>query len=137
MFVRTLADVRASGHEVVIAGGSARTARFLTATDGVGFTFSDVSQGAGGEARLWYKNHWEANYILEGVGELEEVATGQKWRLEPGTIYVVGPDDRHIVRADTDLRLISVFNPPLGGDENHDADGSYPPTGPIPPGPGR
>ena len=26
--------------------------------------------------------------------------------------------------------------PPLQGDENHDADGSYPPTGPIPPGPG-
>jgi quercetin dioxygenase-like cupin family protein len=136
MFVRSLADVRASGREVVIAGGSARTARFLTADDGVGFTFSDVSQQAGAEARLWYKHHWEANYILAGTGELEEVATGQRWRLEPGTIYVVGPDDRHIVRAATDLRLISVFNPPLRGDENHDADGSYPPTGPIPPGPG-
>ena len=40
------------------------------------------------------------------------------------------------MRAATDLRLISVFNPPIMGDENHDADGSYPPTGPIPPGPG-
>jgi L-ectoine synthase len=136
MFVRTLDDVRAAGLEVVIAGGSARTARFLTARDGVGFAFSDVQQGAGGEAHLWYKHHWEANYILEGVGEVEEVATGRRWRLEPGTIYVVGPEDRHIVRAETDLRLISVFNPPLEGDENHDADGSYPPTGPIPPGPG-
>jgi L-ectoine synthase len=48
---------------------------------------------------------------------------------------MVGPEDRHVVRAETDLRLISVFNPPLRGDENHDADGSYPPTGPIPPGP--
>ncbi len=136
MFVRTLADVRSTGHEVVIAGGSARTARFLTASDGVGFTFSDVSQGAGAEAHLWYKHHWEANYILEGTGELEEVATGQRWRLQPGTMYVVGPDDRHVVRADTDLRLISVFNPPIIGTENHDADGSYPPTGPIPLGPG-
>jgi L-ectoine synthase len=135
MFVRTLAEVKGSGHEIVIAGGSARTARFLTAADGVGFAFSDVSQAAGEEARLWYKHHWEANYIVEGTGELEEVATGQTWRLEPGTIYVVGPEDRHIVRAATDLRLISVFNPPIMGDENHDEDGSYPPTGPIPPGP--
>jgi L-ectoine synthase len=111
------------------------TARFLTASDGVGFAFSDVRQGAGGEAHLWYKHHWEANYILEGTGEVEEVATGRRWRLEPGTIYVVGPEDRHIVRAETDLHLVSVFNPPIEGDENHDADGSYPPTGPIPPGP--
>src|SRR3954454_25024842 len=85
MFVRTLDDVRAAGLEVVIAGGSARTARFLTASDGVGFAFSDVHQGAGGEAHLWYKHHWEANYIVDGVGELEEVATGMRWRLEPGT----------------------------------------------------
>ena len=91
MFVRTLAEVQGSGHEIVIAGRSARTARFLTAADGVGFAFSDVSQAAGEEARLWYKHHWEANYIVEGTGELEEVATGQTWRLEPGTIYVVGP----------------------------------------------
>src|SRR6478736_3938119 len=104
MFVRTLDDVRADGLEVVIAGGSARTARFITARDGVGFAFSDVFQGAGGEAQLWYKHHWEANYILEGTGEVEEVATGRRWPLAPGTIYVVG---------------------------------SYPPTGPIPPGPGR
>ena len=78
MFVRTLDDVRASGLEVVIAGGSARTARFLTASDGVGFAFSDVHQGAGGEAHLWYKHHWEANYIVEGTGEVEEVATGRR-----------------------------------------------------------
>jgi L-ectoine synthase len=135
MFVRTLDDVRASGRELVIAGGTARTARFLTASDGVGFAFSDVHQGAGGEAHLWYKHHWEANYILEGTGEVEEVATGRRWPLAPGTIYVVGPEDRHIVRAETDLHLVSVFNPPIEGDENHDADGSYPPTGPIPPGP--
>jgi L-ectoine synthase len=137
VFVRTLDDVRASGRELVVAGGSVRTARVLTAADGLGFAFSEFFQQAGAEARLWYKHHWEANYVIEGNGELEEVATGQRWSLAPGTMYVVGPDDRHVMRAATDMRVISVFNPPITGDEDHDADGSYPPTGPIPPGPGQ
>jgi hypothetical protein len=37
--------------------------------------------------------------------------------------------------AITDLHLISVFNPPLRGDEQHDAEGTLPPSGPLPPGP--
>ena len=57
--------------------------------------------------------------------------------MEPGTLYVVGPDDRHVMRAATDMRVVSIFNPPIMGDEDHDADGSYPPTGPTPPGPSR
>ena len=137
MFVRTLADVRASGHELMVADNSVRTARFLIAADGVGFSFSEFHQQAGAEARLWYKHHWEANYVLEGRGELEELATGRRWPLEPGTMYVVGPDDRHVMRATTDMRVVSIFNPPIMGDEDHDADGSYPPTGPTPPGPSR
>ena len=52
-------------------------------------------------------------------------------------MYVVGPEDRHVMRAETDMRVVSIFNPPIMGDEDHDADGSYPPTGPTPPGPGR
>lgn len=49
--------------------------------------------------------------------------------------YYVGPKDRHKLRAVTDVHLISVFCQPLRGDEQHDADGSLPPTGPVPPGP--
>ena len=77
----------------------------------------------------------EANFIVSGSGELEEVATGRRWPLEAGTMYVVGPKDRHVVRSSKELRIVSVFNPPIVGDETHDADGSYPPTGPVPPGP--
>ena len=135
MFVRTLDDVRASGRELVIAGGTARTARFLTASDGVGFAFSDVHQGAGGEAHLWYKHHWEANHIVAGTGLVTELATGRSWKLGPGVSYNVGPKDRHRLRADTDLHLLSVFCPPLEGPEQHDADGALTPTGPVPPGP--
>ncbi len=57
--------------------------------------------------------------------------------LGRGARYVVGPDDRHVMRAATDMRVVSIFDPPIMGDEDHDADGSYPPTGPTPRGPSR
>src|SRR5438094_3463475 len=117
MFIRTRDDARSAGHELVVARGATKSTRYLTKGDGLGFSFSAVVMAAGQEATLWYKHHWEANYIVSGSGELEEVATGRRWPLEPGTIYVVGPEDRHVVRATEDLRLVSVFNPPIVGDE--------------------
>jgi L-ectoine synthase len=135
MFVRTRQDVVASGHELDISHGNAVSTRYLTKRDGLGFSFSAVVMEPGQEAMLWYQHHWEANFITAGEGELEELATGRKWPLEPGTIYVVGPSDRHQIRAITQLRLVSVFNPPIVGDENHDAEGGFPPSGPLPAGP--
>ena len=56
--------------------------------------------------------------------------------LEPETLYCVGPKDRHRVSAVSDLHVLSVFCPPLRGDEQHDADGALTASGPVPPGPG-
>ena len=135
MFVKTLKDLKAAGREKVVAGGSARTVRFLTKDDGLGFTMSDVRLDAGQQNVLWYKHHWEANYILEGRGEVRDLTTDETWVLEPGVMYIVGPDDRHSMKAVTDLHLVSIFNPALTGDEVHDEHGTLPPSGPIPPGP--
>jgi hypothetical protein len=49
--------------------------------------------------------------------------------------YNVGPKDRHRVCARTDIHLVSVFCPPLKGDEQHDAGGALAPSGPVPPSP--
>jgi L-ectoine synthase len=49
--------------------------------------------------------------------------------------YNVGPKDRHRLRAHTDIHLVSVFCPPLVGDEQHDKDGALAASGPVPPGP--
>jgi L-ectoine synthase len=136
MFVKTLSDLKARGLERVLCGGKARSVRFLTKADGLGFTVSDVHLAPGTDQILWYKNHWEANYIVLGDGSVEDTRSGQSWKLEPGVIYSVGPKDRHRVRARTELYIISIFNPPLVGDEAHDADGSYAPSGEVPPGRG-
>ena len=137
MFVKRADELRAAGKELVVAGGAARTIRMLTQSDQVGFGLSDVHFDAGAEAVLWYKHHWEANHILAGTAEVTDLTTRESWRLGPSMGYYVGPKDRHKLRAITDVHLLSIFSPALKGDEQHDADGSLPPSGPVPPGPGN
>ena len=95
------------------------------ARDGLGYSFHDTIVKAGTTQSLHYKNHLEANYCIEGSGEVECVNTGETWPLAPGTMYVLDRHDPHIVRAKTNLRLICIFTPPLTGHEKHDEDGSY------------
>ena len=135
MFVRTLAELRAAGREMTVAAGSARSLRMALKADGLGFSVSDVRLAAGSRNRLWYKNHWEANYVLAGKGAVTALATGQEWAMAPGMLYCVGPSDRHAMHAHSDLHLISVFCPALTGHERHDAEGSLAASGPVPPGP--
>ena len=136
MFVKTVGEMRAAGHENISATGNSKVIRMLTQEDGVGFSLSDVLVKAGAESALWYKHHWEANHILSGTLEVEDSSTGKIWMLERDMIYCVGPKDRHTIRARTAVHLLSIFCPPLKGGERHDADGSLPPSGPVPPGPG-
>ena len=128
MYVKRLEDIPVIG----IGHGRANAYRYLTQEDGCGFTISTPRAPAGKSIVLWYQNHVEANYILEGEGSVKDQTTGEEWDLAPGTVYVVGPKDRHQIQANTDFYLMSVFNPPLVGDETHDNQGGYPPTGPIP-----
>ena len=135
MFVRRADEMRADGKELVVANGKARSIRMLAQADNVGFSLSDVHLDAGAEAILWYKHHWEANHILAGTAEVTDLTTKQSWQLTSGMAYYVGPKDRHKLRAITAVHLLSVFCPPLRGNEQHDAEGSLPASGPVPPGP--
>ena len=95
----------------------------------MGFSYNDNRVTKGSDATLWYKHHWESNYIISGRGELTDLTSGQQWSLEPGTLYVVGPNDRHRSRVTEDEHHVSVFCPPLSGDESHDPEGGYPANG--------
>ena len=135
LFVVDAGLLRDAGHEKLVANGEARTIRMLTKDDQVGFSFSDVHLEAGARASLWYKHHWEANLVIGGRGTVADAESGREWPLSFGAMYLVGPRDRHVLRADEDLHILSVFCPPLGGGEDHDADGALAPSGPVPPGP--
>ncbi len=123
MFVKTLADVLGTPDHVT--GDAFESRRILLARDGLGYSFHDTQVRAGSTQHLEYKNHIEANYCIEGRGEVENAATGEVWPLGPGVMYVLDNHDRHVIRAETDLRLICIFTPALSGEETHDADGSY------------
>ncbi len=126
MFVKTADDVRGGRGDIVLTGGKARVLRYLLREDGVGFTVSDIRIEAGSDMVLWYKNHIEANYVLEGEGSVENLETGAVYELAPGTMYVLDKHDRHRFRSKTRMRMICVFTPALVGGETHDEDGSYP-----------
>jgi len=124
MIVKTLAAILDTPAH--IKGDAFESRRLLLAADGLGYSFHDTICKRGTEQHLEYKNHIEANYCIEGEGEVENVATGDIHPLAPGTLYVLDRHDRHIIRATkSDLRFICVFTPALTGQEIHDRDGSY------------
>jgi len=123
MIVRTLQEVVGTDDDVSAPGWNSR--RLLLAKHGMGFSMHDTLIEAGAELDLWYKNHLEAVYCIEGEGELESRVTGQKWPIAPGTIYALNENDKHTLRATTQLRMVCTFNPPVTGREVHDADGAY------------
>ncbi|MBM3542849.1 MAG: hypothetical protein FJX51_12455 [Alphaproteobacteria bacterium] len=125
MFIRTEAELENAGLVKSLMGGQVRSARFLTAADGLGFSYNENRAAKGTDVTLWYKHHWEANYIVSGRSEVTDLTTGQVWNLGPRDLYVVGPNDRHRARTIEDKHLLSVFCPALRGDERHDADGAY------------
>ncbi len=126
MIVTTLNDLL--GTERDIHGPVWASRRFLLARDGVGFTLTETTTKAGTEQVLWYKHHIEANYVIEGEGEVENIATGEVFPLNPGTMYVLDKNEKHRLKSVTSLRLVCVFSPALTGGETHDKDGSYLPA---------
>lgn len=124
MIVRQLNDIKDSERDV--QGETWTSRRLLLANDDVGFSLHDTVMKAGTETTMWYKNHIEAVYVIEGEGELEDLVNHRTYRLSPGTLYTLNGHERHIVRPKTDVRMVCVFNPPVTGRETHDADGAYP-----------
>jgi L-ectoine synthase len=119
MIVRSLDDILDTDRDV--RGEVWASRRFLLAEDGCGFTMTQTTTEAGSDQILWYKNHIEANYVIEGEGEVENMATGEVFPLKPGTMYTLDKNDRHRLKAFTRMRFVCVFTPALTGRETHDA----------------
>ncbi|MGC9516216.1 MAG: ectoine synthase [Methanomicrobiales archaeon] len=126
MIVRKMDEIQGTSREVKSDNGNWVSKRILLKEDNMGFSLHETIIYAGTETLIWYKNHLEAVYCVEGEGEIETTNDGKVYSITPGTMYALDQHDRHYLRAyDSDLRLLCVFNPPLVGDEVHDEDGSY------------
>lgn len=104
--------------------GNGLSYRFVTQSDNLGFTLAHTIVRAGTTSRLEYREHLEACYCIAGRGAIETEDGEVKERLTPGTLYALDQHDRHLLIADedVDLELVSVFNPPLVGQEAHRLD---------------
>ena len=126
MIVRHLEEVVGTPRDV--AAPTFRSRRLLLQEDGLGFSFHDTLLHAGSETLIWYRNHLEAVYCMDGEGELEVLPDGPVHPIRRGTFYALDGHERHLLRATSDLRMACVFSPALTGREVHDDDGTYPPS---------
>ena len=126
MIVRNIEEIKGSEREVTAENDNWISRRLLLKRDGVVFSLSETIIYEGTETYIWYKNHVEAVYCIEGKGEVELVDNNKVYNITPGTLYVLNKHEKHLLRAKKRMRLVCVFNPPLVGSEVHQEDGSYP-----------
>jgi len=124
MIVRKLEEIEDTARDVKAENWTSR--RLLLAREGMGFSLHDTVIHAGTETLIWYRNHLEAVYCIEGEGEVVELPNGPTHVIEAGTVYALDGHERHMLRAKTRMRMVCVFNPALTGEETHDAEGVYP-----------
>jgi L-ectoine synthase len=125
MIVRKLKDILGTEREVHAPNGNWTSRRLSLKDDEMGFSVNDTLIHAGTETYIWYKNHLEAVYCVEGKGEIEDLATGEIHPISDGTLYLLNKHDKHYLRATETMRMICVFNPPLTGREVHTKEGYY------------
>ncbi len=125
MIIRTLDEIKNTNRVVEDPQGQWISHRLLLERDGMGFSFhiTEIKQNC--HAVMEYKNHLEACYCISGEGEIID-SDGKKFPLKAGSIYALNKHDRHTLIAHKAMVLVSVFNPPICGNEVHQADGSYP-----------
>jgi len=104
-----------------------RSLRFLVESDGLGFSVHKTIIPKGGPFHWHYPHHYEACYCIQGSGVLTNLYTGEKHEITKDTLYALEKEN-HTFEALEDVVLISVFNPPVTGEEVHDENGHYPPS---------
>ena len=123
MIVRNIKSLHETERQIDSKNWS--STRLILKDDNMGFSFHETILYPDTETKIWYKNHLEAVYCIEGTGEIQE-DDGTKHDINPGTIYALDKHDKHVLRAFSKMRLICVFNPALIGPEKHDEHGVYP-----------
>lgn len=126
MIVRKLSDIVSTDREVGGEDLGWTSRRLLLKGDNMGFSLHDTLIHPGKPLHLHYQNHLEAVYCIEGKAKITDLATNEVHELEPGTVYALDKNDKHILESEVLSRFVCVFNPPVRGDEVHDETGAYP-----------
>lgn len=106
--------------------------RFLVRGDGLGFSLQHETFPKGKPVVQEYRNHVQAVMVLQGAGEIRVQDKVKKdksrtYHLAPGIVFAVDAQEHHTITAFSDeLHTVSVFNPPLAGEEKPNKEGVLP-----------
>lgn len=125
MIFRTMKQAEQDGRKIISPDGNWDSTRLLLKDDNMGFSFHITTIYEGADFQMHYQNHLESVYCMSGEGEVETLADGKKYKIEPGSLYILDKHDKHILRATKEMKMACVFNPPLNGKEVHNAEGAY------------
>jgi L-ectoine synthase len=115
MIIRSVSEV--VGTERDVHGEGWRSRRLVLAGDGIGYSVHETTLEAGIELHFEYRHHRETVYCVEGEGSVEDVASGRRATLRPGSMYSAGVGEPHVVHTDTQVKVLCVFTPALTGTE--------------------
>jgi len=126
MKVKTIKELE--GTERHIKGVGFDSIRVLLEKDGMGFSLHKTIIPKGDPQHWHYKHHLESCYCIKGSGIIKNLTTKESYPINVDSIYILDSNDDHTFQALEDVVLISVFNPPVSGNEIHDESGSYLPS---------
>lgn len=115
MLIRHLDEI--SGTERDVYGPGWRSRRLVVADDGLLYSFHVTILDAGARLQFEYLDHRETVFCVEGEGTIEDLSAGRTERMSPGSIYSAGTGEPHVITAESVMRLVCVFDPPLSGTE--------------------
>lgn len=118
-------DLHGTEREVRCPNGGFTSLRALLAKDGMGFSLHKTIIPIGPPQHWHYTEHLEACYCIAGCGIITELSTGKQHMIREDMVYALDAHDDHTFHALELTVLISVFNPPVTGEEVHREDGSY------------
>lgn len=123
MKVRTIKEIENTERDVNFKEG--KSLRIVLAKDNMGFSIHKTIIPKGKKGHWHYKHHLESCYCIKGSGLLTNLDTNEVFEINVDTVYSLDDNDNHTFEALEDVVLISVFNPPVTGNEIHQKDGSY------------
>ena len=118
MLIRHLDQI--SGTERDVYGPGWRSRRLVVAEDGLKYSVHVTILDAGAQLQFEYHDHRETVFCVEGEGTIEDLSEDRSERMSPGSIYSAGIGEPHVITAETVMRLVCVFDPPLAGTEEAD-----------------
>lgn len=125
MTVKTIEKILQFEKNRVVEGKGFTSIRVLLEKDNMGFSLHKTIIPKGGPYHWHYKNHLEACYCISGSGIITNLDNDSIFNIEVDSIYILDNNDNHTFEAIEDTVLISIFNPPVKGNEIHKKDGSY------------